>query len=93
MWDARIKMGPWLLVSALIGIGLALVQVGWDWKTDASRIAAERMGIPAFHIQFPASAVIYPAGAIIVEVFYRLVPLPLFVFLISNLLLRARAQN
>ena len=35
----------------------------------------------------------YPGGAILVEVVYRLLPVPLLLWLISNLLLRGRAQT
>jgi hypothetical protein len=93
MWDPGTNMQAWLWRSAWLGIALALVEVGWDYTTKASHIMAERMGFPTFHIAFPASALIYPGGAIIVEIVYRLLPLPLVVFLISNLALRGKCQN
>jgi hypothetical protein len=93
MWDPRLSVPHWLLLSALLGLLFAAIQCAWDHTTGASRIAAERMGILAFHISFPASAVIYPGGAVIVEVLYRLLPLPLVVFVVSNLLLRGRSQE
>jgi hypothetical protein len=93
LWDKEVNMPRWLLLAAILGLGFGIIDCNWDYATGASRLAAERMGIPAFHIPFPASAVIYPGGAIIVEVLYRLVPIPLVVFLVSNLLLRGRWQN
>jgi hypothetical protein len=54
---------------------------------------ARKMGIASIHISFPASVIVYPGGAIIVEILYRLFPLPLLVWLVSNLLLRERRQT
>jgi hypothetical protein len=93
MWQPGLNMRAWLWRSVWLGIAFALIEIGWDYATNASHIAAERIGIPAFHIAFPASAIIYPGGAIIVEILFRLVPLPLVVFLISNLALRGKRQN
>jgi len=39
------------------------------------------------------SLLFYPGGAIIVEVFYRLLPIPLVTWLVSTLALRGRGQT
>jgi hypothetical protein len=93
MWDPGVNMRAWLWRSAWLGVAFALIEIGWDYATNASHIAAERIGIPAFHVAFPASAIIYPGGAILVEILFRLLPLPLVVFLVSNLALRGKRQD
>jgi hypothetical protein len=95
MWDPAVNMRAWLWRSAWLGVAFALIEIGWDYATNSSHLAAERMGIPggSIHIAFPASAIIYPGGAIIVEILFRLVPLPLVVFLVSNLACRGKWQN
>lgn len=51
------------------------------------------MHLPSIHIDFRASALIYPGGVIIVEVLYRIFPVPLFLWLISGVFLRGRQQE
>jgi len=58
-----------------------------------TRFAAAQMKLPTIHIEFPASALIYPGGAIIVEVIYRILLVPLLLWLISSVILKGRAQE
>jgi hypothetical protein len=41
----------------------------------------------------PGSLLFYAGGAVIVEVIYRLLPIPVLMWLISNVLLRGRGQS
>ncbi len=90
-WDASVP-ARWRftypsLIGILIGMYLAIGDVLLHWTATFSS-----PGGVAFNAPFPGSLLFYPGGAIIVEVFYRLIPIPLVMFLVSNLLLRGRWQ-
>jgi hypothetical protein len=92
-WGGRGSNGRRLLVSALLGLALGLLAVATDLRTHWAGRAAAEHGQPSIHIDFPASALVYPGGAVIVEVLYRLLPLPLLLWLISSLALRGRGRE
>src|SRR5262249_48585047 len=46
-----------------------------------------------FNAPWPGSPLFYTGGAVVVEVFYRLLPIPLVLWLVSSLLLRGRFQS
>lgn len=93
IWDVRISNQRRILFPVLLGLGLGALAVVGDFTTGWSRVVAERLHLATIHIPLPMSAAIYPAGGIITDILFRLFPLPLLVFLISNLLLRKRAPN
>ena len=91
-WDASVP-ARWRfaypsLIGVAIGVFLSLADVGTHWTATFST-----PGGGPFNAPFPGSLLFYPGGAIIVEVFYRLIPIPLVMFLVSNLLLRGRWQQ
>lgn len=92
-WDARVSTVQQLLIPALLGIGLSLPFIATDMLTHYNSLLAAQYNQPRANIDFPASLLIYPGGAIIVEVFYRLLPVPLLLWLISNVMLRGRGQS
>ena len=53
----------------------------------------EQKGTGSFNVPFPGSLLFYPGGAIVVEVICRLVAIPVLLWLISNVVLRGRAQS
>jgi hypothetical protein len=91
--DERIGTRARWGVPAAIGIGLGLLAIATDAVTHWTRFVAAKMHLATIHIEFPASVLVYTGGAVIVEVIYRLFPIPLLLFLISNLLLRGRGQE
>jgi hypothetical protein len=91
--DDRISNGRRYGLPALLGLGLGVLAVATDAVTHWTRFVADRMHLPSIHIAFPASVLVYTGGAVIVEVIYRLLPIPLLVFLISNLLLKGRGRE
>lgn len=58
-----------------------------------SRLQQERFNLPSVMVPFPGSLFVYSAGAVFVEVVFRLLPIPLLLWLISSLLLRGRGQE
>jgi hypothetical protein len=92
-WGGRGSNRQRLLVPALLGLGLGLLAVATDLQTNWADLAAAKHGLASIHIDFPASAIVYPGGAVIVEVLYRLLPLPLLLWLSSSLALRGRGRE
>jgi hypothetical protein len=76
----------------LIGLAFGVAYVAFDLATGYSRFMIQLHGQPSYNIAFPANVLIYSAGAIIVEVIYRLLPIPLIMWLVSRLLLRGRGE-
>src|SRR5262249_47236039 len=60
--------------------------------TNFEQMALSNTGQASINVPFPASLYVYPAGAIITEILYRLAPLPLLLWLISNVALRHHFQ-
>jgi hypothetical protein len=81
----------WLPLT--LGVALGAIAIVTDLATGWTKLVAEKMHLPTIHIQFPASALIYTGGAIIVEVIYRLLLVPLLLWLISSVILRGRDEE
>jgi hypothetical protein len=92
-WDARISNRQRLVIPAVLGIGFGLLQAGLDLVFHWTQFFAQFSGLQAFNAPWPGSLLFYPGGAIWIEVFYRLLPVPLLLWLVSSLLLRGRAQT
>jgi hypothetical protein len=80
-------------IPTLLGLALGVLAVATDAVTHWTRFVAAQMHLASIHIEFPASVLVYTGGAVIVEVIYRLLPIPLLMFLVSNLLLKGRGQE
>jgi hypothetical protein len=95
-WDPRISNRDRLLYPILVGLAFGGALVAHDlvfhWTEAFRRLYPE---LPSFNAlgPFPGPLLFYSGGAIIVEVFYRLLPIPLLLWLISNLALRGRGQD
>lgn len=95
-WDPRISNRGRLLYPILVGLAFGAALVAHDllfhWTDAFRRLNPE---LPSFNAlgPFPGPLLFYSGGAIIVEVFYRLLPIPLLLWLISNVALRGRAQE
>ena len=74
------------LLAAVLGLAFGAAAIVTDLATGWTRFVAGKMGLPSIHIPFPASILIYPGGAVIVEVLYRLFPIPLLLFLLAPVL-------
>lgn len=92
-WDERISNRQRLLLPLGVGMGFGLLTTAVALATNHVEIFKALMGIPAFNAPFPGSLLFYSGGAILVEVLYRLLPIPLLLWLISNVALRGRWQN
>jgi hypothetical protein len=81
----------WLPLA--LGVALGAIAIVTDLATGWTKLVGEKMHLPTIHIEFPASALIYPGGAIIVKVIYRLLLIPLLLWLISGVILRGRHEE
>ena len=81
----------WLPLA--LGVALGAIAIVTDLATGWTKLVGEKIHLPTIHIEFPASALIYPGGAIIVEVIYRLLLIPLLLWLISGVILRGRHEE
>jgi hypothetical protein len=92
-WNNDVRNRRRILIAIALGILLGFLAILTDWVTGWTQIVAAKMGLKTIHIDFPASLLIYPGGAIIVNVIYRIFPIPLLLWLISGVLLKGRAQT
>ena len=92
-WDERISNRQRLVLPVLLGVGLGVLESGLDVPVQGMRFFAHVAGLPAYNAPWPGSPLFFAAGAIESEVFYRLLPVPLLLWLVSNLLLRGRGQT
>ena len=86
-WRARV------IEPAIWGLALGFLALGTDAVTHWTAAVAGKVGQPSIHIPFPASVLVYPGGAIIVEILYRLFPIPILLWLVSRLILRGRGEE
>jgi hypothetical protein len=84
MWDEKISNQQRFVIPVLFGLGFAVIQI-------ILVTLVLRLDIPM--VKFPLSIPVYLFGGIILEIFYRLIPMVFLVWLISNLLLRKRWQE
>jgi hypothetical protein len=92
-WNGGISNMRRLLISFVIGVGLGILAIATDMFTGWTHFVATKMGLKTIHIDFPASLLIYPGGAIIVNLIYRIFPVPILLWLVSTIILKGRAQN
>jgi hypothetical protein len=93
LWDPGGNVRRRVLLPAAIGAAFGLLAIGADLVTGWTRAAAQQMGLPSIHIEFPASLLIYPGGAVIVDVIYYLVPIPLLLWLFADVVAQGRGRR
>jgi hypothetical protein len=89
------EISPWRRFGLPVAIGLigGVVFLLTDIATGLSRTTAEEYDLPSSDIGFPASLFVYSAASVYVEIVFRLLPIPLFMLIISNLILRGRGAT
>jgi hypothetical protein len=91
-WDARIPATHRLLRPALLGVGFGLLAVVTEEITGATEALEAALGQP-FTVAFPGSLLVYSAGSVVWEAFFLLIPVPILLWLISNVALGGRGQG
>jgi len=91
--DPRISTPYRIIVPILVGFGFAMFLVVIDLNTHYTQLVAARHGLQQQYTGFLPMLLAFSGASVIVEVIYRLFPIPLLLFLVSNLLLRGRGQT
>ena len=91
-WDPAVPLRWRIGYPSLIGIALGIFLAVADSLVHWTTTFAETSGLPSFNAPFPGSLLFYPGGAIIVEVVYRLLPIPLLMWL-TGFALRGRGRE
>ena len=91
-WDERISNLQRIGIPALLGIVIGGFESALDATTHWTAFMSQGAG-GAFHAPWPGSPLFYVSGAIEVEVLYRLLPVPLLLWLISSVTFRGQWQN
>ncbi len=81
----------WLPI--MLGAGLGILAIIIDQFTQGTKFIEMQSGEASFNIYFPASLFVYTGGIVLVEAVFRILAIPLFLWLISNLFLRGCGQN
>lgn len=92
-WGPEFSLRQRILSPFLIGAIFGLLQIGLDLWLGFTRQIAARHGVGQQYTDFPSMLLIFSAAPIIVEVVYRLLLIPLILWLVSNVILKGRAQN
>lgn len=77
-----------VLIGIALGVFVSIADSFVHWTATFARDS----GLPSFNAPFPGSLLFYPGGAILVEVVYRLLPIPLLLWLFT-VVSRGRGQE
>jgi len=91
-WDPAVPLRRRFAYPVLIGIALGVFLSIADSFVHWTATFARDSGLPSFNAPFPGSLLFYPGGAILVEVVYRLLPIPLLLWLFT-VVSRGRGQE
>lgn len=80
-------------VPVALGLGLGALFLLTDIVSGFSRLQAAAFGLETVIIPPPGGLLVYGAGALYSDVLFRLLPLPLLLWLVSSLLLRGHHQQ
>jgi hypothetical protein len=92
-WDARISNKQRLLIPFIAGLLFGALFLATDLVTGMSQLQQERFNVPSTDVPFPASLFFYSAASILVEVVYRLFPIPVLLGLASLVIRSAKARE
>ena len=81
------------MFPVLAGLAAGSVLLITDVGTGMSTAIATSLGVASINIPFPGSVLVYSGAAILTDVIYRLLPIPVLLWLISNVMLRGRGQQ
>ena len=85
--------GRRFLLPALLGVGFGLALVALDRASGFTAAIAAQHGLTRQYTGLLPTLLVFLAAAAIVEVVYRLLPIPLALWIVSNGLLRGRGQT
>ena len=90
--DPAIPARRRFLLPALLGVGFGLALVALDRASGFTAAIAAQHGVSRQYTGFLPTLLVFVAAAAIVEAVFRLLPLPLGIWIVSNGLLRGRGR-
>lgn len=90
--DACVGWKRQMLYPVGIGMTFGVLAIALDLLTGASKVIVRVLGTE-LNVGFPASLFAYTGGAVAMEFQYRLLAVPLLLWIISGVLLRGRWQS
>lgn len=90
-WSTEHAVARWLIPVA-VGVAFGIGYVLWDKLTNFTALNNAHHGVAQQFVGVVPSILIFTGGAIISEAVFRLIPIPLLLWLISSLVLRKRWQ-
>ncbi len=90
--DPAISNRKRILIPLLVGLGFALVEISLELAFHGTKLLSAKLG-GVFNVDYPASLVVYTSGTTMIESFLHVIPLPILMFLISNVILRKKGQS
>ncbi len=92
-WSVRISKYWSILLPVLVGMAWAVIPILIDRLTGYTRLVSARHGLVQQYIGFWQSLISFSAGSILVELVYRLLIIPLLLWVISNLIFKKKYQE
>jgi len=81
------------LIPMFTGFGIGILMVSIDLFTGFTKLMAARHGVARQFTDLPSMFFVFTSASIIVEVVYRLFLIPFLLWIISNLILKTKAQS
>jgi hypothetical protein len=93
IWEGKRPFNQNILFPILTGFGIGVLMVSIDLFTGFTKLIAARHGVSQQYTDFPSMFFIFISAAIVVEVVYRLFLIPFLLWIISNVILKNKAQT
>ncbi len=75
-WDERVSHRVRFAYPLVVGVGLGVVSVVLELLTGGISFVIADLGLERFNAPLPGSVLLYSGGAVVLEVVYRLLPIP-----------------
>jgi hypothetical protein len=92
-WKAGESLWQRLILPTIVGLGLGATMVLIDLQTGFTASFAANHGVTQQYTDFPSMFFIFTSASIIVETVYRLLIIPLLLWVTSNVILKGKAQT
>jgi hypothetical protein len=91
--DARVSTRKRLLVPALLGLGLGVLHILIEIPTGFAQLNSAAHGVAQQYTGLLPTLLFFSAAPVLVESLYRFIPIPVLLWLVSNVMLRGRGQT
>ncbi len=92
-WDTAVPLRRRVLGPLVVGLAFGIALSAFDYFTHFTSYILARHGLAQQFVGYIPSFLIFSAGSILIEVIFRLLPIPLLLWLVSNLVMKGRGQS